>query len=115
MPKSDKSDLPDSLKIEITASGQRKIAAAVRRNQDLSNNSEEFLPRRVDYLTYDREHTEFESLHFPGLGNVNVTFEVDPRSLDSDPHVTISVDFPLSKLNIVDRVGNTHHVLPSDD
>lgn len=66
---------------------------------------------RDDFVNYDGDRTNFESFFFPNLGNVTMTYESNPgANLDVDAHVTISIDFPISKLDIVDRSGNTRKV-----
>jgi len=51
--------------------------------------------------------THYESLFFPGIGNMAVTYEVDEEIADGASIVTLKVDFPVDKLRVIDRNGNS--------
>lgn len=59
--------------------------------------------------TSENGTTHYESLFFPGIGNMAVTYEVDEEIPDGASVVTLSVDFSVGKIRIIDQHGNSRY------
>jgi hypothetical protein len=66
------------------------------------------MEKRLDFTSYKhaKETIQYESFFFPELGNLNVTYE----EYNGETHVVVSIDFPIDKLKIYDKQGNTRTI-----
>ncbi len=71
--------------------------------------------------TYDQHsfETQYQSVHFPGLGNLTITYENRTYGSNSVNHddlanyrPVLSFDFDTSKVDIIDRRGNDREIHP---
>lgn len=65
---------------------------------------------RLEFTNYDGDRTIFESMRLGETGHVEITYEVNfAETLELDPRVVLTVDFPLDRLDIVDKAtGNVY-------